>query len=299
MREGPVTTLENSSILSSAIQYIKYMDNKCLCCGKPVKNKYCNTSCLNRHRNPLRKKKQTFLNITCVCENCGSEFTYITNKKETDKGFKKRFCCISCANVRHHSKETREKISKSLYGKRKNKLPKDPIRKICIGCGDEFLTSNKKKKFCNRVCGGKYLNSNNNPNYNIYLRKLRAAGIKSAKRRVLRNRNEIYFYELCKKKFKDVKHNKNIFNGWDADVIIEDIKYAILWNGKWHYEKITKNHSVEQVQNRDKIKIDEIKKAGYVPYVIKDMGSYDEKFVDEQFSIFIHTQGGPVTQGVS
>ena len=149
------------------------------------------------------------------------------------------------------------------------------------------------------MCGGKYLNSNNNPNYNIYLRKLRAAGIKSAKRRVLRNRNEIYFYELCKKKFKDVKHNKNIFNGWDADVIIEDIKYAILWNGKWHYEKITKNHSVEQVQNRDKIKIDEIKKAGYVPYVIKDMGSYDEKFVDEQFSIFIHTQGGPVTQGVS
>ena len=39
---------------------------------------------------------------------------------------------------------------------------------------------------------------------------------------------------------KNVKHNEAIFNGWDADVIIEDIKLAVLWNGKWHYEKDNK-----------------------------------------------------------
>ena len=31
-------------------------------------------------------------------------------------------------------------------------------------------------------------------------------------------------------------------------------------------------HSFKMVQNRDKIKIHEIEKFGYIPYVIKDMG---------------------------
>ena len=79
-----------------------------------------------------------------------------------------------------------------------------------------------------------------------------------------------------------------MFNGWDADIILPKIKYAILWNGKWHYEQIKKQHSVEQVQNRDNIKINEIKKCGWVPYVIKDMGKYNKAFVNEQFNIFIN-----------
>ena len=64
---------------------------------------------------------------------------------------------------------------------------------------------------------------------------------------------------------------------------IEDYKIAILWNGPWHYKKITKKHSVEQVQNRDKIKISEIKNKGYIPYIIKDVGKYDKYFVETQF----------------
>jgi hypothetical protein len=102
-----------------------------------------------------------------------------------------------------------------------------------------------------------------------------------------RSKNEILFSELCLGEFKNVILNENIFNGWDADIILLDIKTAVLWNGKWHYEKITENHSVKQVQNRDKIKIKEIIKAGYVPYIIKDMGSYDEEFVNCQFEKFL------------
>jgi hypothetical protein len=56
-----------------------------------------------------------------------------------------------------------------------------------------------------------------------------------------------------------------------------------MWNGKWHYEKITKNHSLKQVRNRDFIKIKEIKKMGYEPYIIKDMGSYNPEFVEKEF----------------
>jgi DNA-directed RNA polymerase subunit RPC12/RpoP len=104
---------------------------------------------------------------------------------------------------------------------------------------------------------------------------------------VKRSQNEIYFGNLCKKHFKKVLFNEEIFNGWDADVIIEDIRTAVLWNGKWHYEKIMKKHSVEQVQNRDRLKIIEIEKCGYKSYIIKDMGRYNKEFVEKEFKNFI------------
>lgn len=113
------------------------------------------------------------------------------------------------------------------------------------------------------------------------LRKRKKSGIDR------RSKNEIYFAKLCKEYFKNVKTNEKIFNGWDADVIIEDIKTAVLWNGRWHYEKIMEGHSLEQVQNRDRIKLNEIKKAGYTPYIIKDMGKHDPDFVKEKFEEFL------------
>jgi hypothetical protein len=30
-----------------------------------------------------------------------------------------------------------------------------------------------------------------------------------------------------------------------------------------------------------------IKKYGYIPYIIKDMGKYNKKFVEQEFEIFI------------
>lgn len=36
-----------------------------------------------------------------------------------------------------------------------------------------------------------------------------------------------------------------------------------------------------QIQNRDKIKMNEIQKTGWFPYVIKDMGKYNLEFVEE------------------
>lgn len=86
-----------------------------------------------------------------------------------------------------------------------------------------------------------------------------------------------------KEKYTDVLNNEVIFNGWDADIIIKKYKIAILWNGKWHYEKITKSHSITQVENRDRIKIKEIESCGYLPYIIKDMGRENRNFVEEEF----------------
>lgn len=102
-----------------------------------------------------------------------------------------------------------------------------------------------------------------------------------------RSKNEIEFCKLCEEYFDNVKHNESIFNGWDADVIIEDIKFAVLWNGPWHYKQITKSHSVKQTQNRDKIKVKEIEECGWTPYIIKDMGKANKNFVKEKFNEFL------------
>lgn len=147
--------------------------------------------------------------------------------------------------------------------------------KICICCNEKFSTKKYQKKCCSDLCIKKKKITNGSK-----------GGANSVLCQSRRSKNEIYFGELCKKKFNIVEFNKPIFNGWDADVIVEDFKIAILWNGKWHYEKITNSHSVAQVQNRDKIKIKEIIKLGYEPYIIKDMGRYKKKFVEEQFDIF-------------
>lgn len=101
-----------------------------------------------------------------------------------------------------------------------------------------------------------------------------------------RSKNETAFADLCIATFGYVGHNEAIFDGWDADVLIHDLKIAVLWNGKWHYEQIGK-HSLSQVQTRDKIKMQKIIDAGWKPYVIKDLGKHNPKFVEEQFRQFL------------
>lgn len=97
----------------------------------------------------------------------------------------------------------------------------------------------------------------------------------------------MYFCELCGKHFKDVEHNVPIFDGWDADVIIHDVKVAVLWNGVWHYQKIKNNQSLEQIRQRDQIKISKIIEFGYTPYVIQQDGTFDKNFIEEKFKEFL------------
>ena len=81
-----------------------------------------------------------------------------------------------------------------------------------------------------------------------------------------RSKNEKEFCLLCEQYFNNVEHNKNIFNGWDADIILYDYKIAVLWNGPWHYKEISHTTTLKQIQNRDKIKINEVKNCNWTPY---------------------------------
>jgi hypothetical protein len=113
------------------------MENKCLHCGKKVKNKYCNVSCQNRHqkkgvkikKESIEKRTQTELKkwkeFKVTCHTCNTPFTvkeYDVKKPKKEK----YFCCRSCSNVRVWTEENRKKLSetakKSEKVKRANKI---------------------------------------------------------------------------------------------------------------------------------------------------------------------------------
>ena len=211
------------------------------------------------------------------CEHC--------NKIMTEFYGSGRFCCRSCSNSKPQSESSRNKIQLSVKKQAAyyNRLRHETCVKtynetpaICKVCGKTLSYDNRHKSTCGST--------------SCIEARLRAGGIHGVQSQgdARRSKNEIYFAELCKSHFNNVETNVPIFQGWDADVIIHDHKLAILWNGSWHFDKITVSHSVEQVQTRDRLKIQAIQNCGYNPYIIEDHGGFNKKFVEEQFNILIN-----------
>jgi len=212
------------------------------------------------------------------CKNCKKKDAVKYSKYTTGE-----FCSRECSraySTKNKRNEINKKISRSLSDRESGH--ENVIIKCCY-CKNEFEVKWKRReqKLCSRSCASSWRNTE--------LGVGRIAGLASVKSQSenRRSKNEIYFAELCKNYFKEVLTNEPIFNGWDADIIIEDIRFAVLWNGRWHYEKITELHSVKQVQNRDKIKLKEIEIKGYESYIIKDMGKENKKFVEKEFKVFL------------
>lgn len=224
-------------------------------------------------------------------QSCAATFN---NKERVQKGytakgkFKKAKCTIcrqKCDINLHASSETficnicALITKKSYIGNNKTYYKK--IHKIdCGRCGISF-DGLKYRKYCDKCIPI------------IRIESSKKAGAASALVQQRRSKNEIYFAELCATRFSNIQCNEPVFidkrgDKWDADVIIHDIKVAVLWNGNWHYIQIAKDSSLEQIQNRDKIKLSVIKNNGYVPYVIEDRGKENKKFVEEQFEVFLN-----------
>lgn len=171
------------------------------------------------------------------------------------------YCSRSCANTRVHTNATRIAIAATLKGKvNAMKGQEFPYTRIsqCTICGKFFGCMKNKRvpSTCSPEC--KQLS-------------LSRAGKKSAASRITRSVDEIALYNLCASHFTHVTHNEPIFNGWDADIIIHDVNIAILWNGPWHYQHMVGlKHSLDQVRNRDRIKLQEIAKLGWTALVFED-----------------------------
>lgn len=179
------------------------------------------------------------------------------------------------------------KIPHRLGGRKKSNILK--LIK-CPSCNKEFQPKRVDTKLCSMTCSIAFTRT---PEYKLNaIENGKKGGQISATKQSRRSKNEVYFAELCQEYFT-ITTNEPYFDGWDADVILHDQKVAILWNGAWHYKQISKTQQLTQVQARDRVKTAIINKYGYTPYVIKDMGKYDRRFVEEQFEIFLLSRMDP------
>lgn len=69
-------------------------------------------------------KTQTY---NLICQKCGKEYSLELTESQFLKGKYKHFCSKSCANTRHHSEETKRKISQSVL----NNINVDCFCKFC------------------------------------------------------------------------------------------------------------------------------------------------------------------------
>jgi hypothetical protein len=195
------------------------------------------------------------------CKQCHTMLPY----KKRNSQFCNRSCSASFNNKGRVVSETT--IDKAKITRTKNKHQHNPFRGIgsansryidgrsinrrCVQCGN-FSGS---RKTCSPEC--------------LQARRSTVAKQNAAK---IGNRStdEIKLFDLCSTTFKCFP-NHIIDSGWDADIVLPDQKIAILWNGPWHYRdmKMT-NHSLPQVQTRDRIKTKLFESLGWTVLVYED-----------------------------
>lgn len=236
--------------------------------------------------------KRQYYESPNICLHCGKVIELNGKKPSVVK--QKKFCDSSCAAQFNNAGRQRSETSKE---KTRHALQSLRVERKCVQCGTVFFTLfNSTNTLC-RKCGKHRpihtkICEECGKNYQTTVKgqrlcSLSCAGKRSVVQQKRRSKNEIYFADLCSQKFDNVLTNENIFNGWDADIIIPDYKIAILWNGNWHHKKLSRKHSLIAVQNRDRIKINEIRKRNYTPFVIDDFGRYNPSFVESKFNEFV------------
>lgn len=173
-----------------------------------------------------------------------------------------------------------------------HKVPVKPltlIDKKCVICSSTITIplTLKKKQTCSKSCTIQLHKRNHQkPEQQI---KDRENGLRSIKMQNRRSKNEVYFFELCQRDYIIVVNNLQMFDGWDADIIIPDYKIAIHWNGPWHYKKLMENHDLEATQKRDELKYKAIENCGYDSYIIKDLkGRFNKRFVEQEYFTFLN-----------
>ena len=242
------------------------------------------------HMQKLEKEK-TRKPRKMICKTCHNIFyvnltddEYAYFLKHPKSKIVRKTCSEKCAHSRKISKKSNIKRCKALKLYWEKHIDK---RRKCKNCG-KVLDRNTLSRYCSLQCKKQWHEINDE----LIKLKCQLGGRLSSSAKNRRSKNEMYFCELCEKEFKTVGHNEPIFNGWDADILLHDQKIAVLWNGKWHYETVfeNQNSSLKQIQNRDKIKEKEILAAGWKLYIIKDMGSYNKVFVEQEFKKFMESQ---------
>jgi hypothetical protein len=258
---GDPDIFKNSS--SKGVKRGKEEKKECYICSKKFALKFFNSHILKCSKkysvNRLCKicNEEITLNFGSgdfCSKKCSSKFSTINNK-----GRIKKVKCNEC-NVLYDTGITSSScLCKDCKEKRTEELE-------CKNCNTKFdyklKHGKRKKKYCSNKCKNEYL-----------LEFRRNQGFELSKNIVKRSKDEIALFNLCEQLDYCITHNEPVIEGygWDADIIIRDIKVAILWNGPWHYREMNiGNHSLKQVKNRDRIKTKLFEENGWKVYVFED-----------------------------
>lgn len=197
-----------------------------------------------------------------VCLQCNINIPY--DKRQNN--FCSKTCSCTYNNLRV-SLESRQRRGKTTSNTMSDKRRKGLLQKVCrisfcASCGT--LIRNSIRNTCSPEC--------------LTVRKIKMgtkAGLASVKKMQgsRRSNAEIQLFDLCSEEYSNITANDtSIANGWDADILLHDYKIVIMWNGPWHYRDMPglQNHSLSQVQNRDRIKIKEFNSVGWKVLVFED-----------------------------
>lgn len=212
------------------------------------------------------------------CNNCLKELkiNQYTFKKSLTKNF---YCNHSCRATktnqgRIHTDATKLKIQQSLQVTRPRKV------NICIICRDTIIAKTNRKT-CSRKC---HIQSCKNSGKKGGLKTTQSIFTKRG-----RSKNEVLFFKQLQQYFPLALHNKRMFGEYDADIIIEELKIAIHWNGPFHYRQIFTREHFNNIQKRDKLRYKAIQQSGYTNYIIDDSSNkgFNPLKVKEEINIFL------------
>jgi len=208
----------------------------CLGCGKEITKKvpqrhtkYCSTLCYRTSKRP-----QCLTGNVVICDFCGKE---VYKRKMFIIKNKNNFCSRECAN----KFQARNKI-----------------KTVCLVCGKEFFHSlSNPRKYCSLRC------RNNDPQFilNSYIK---ANLIQLHKKGF--NRLELLGRELLNTLGLKFKEQVLLFNKFVVDVLLDDYKIIIQWDGDyWHGHERFYPLSERQIlqAKKDKSQDNYFSKCGY------------------------------------
>lgn len=222
--------------------------------------------------NATERKKNNISNYNLspnLCENCKKPLSY--NRKNN------KFCSNSCSAKFNNIKQSSLTKQKKSFKMSSNYFGMEvsgefcPVKiDNCKWCKELFVKRNKEK-YCSSKCRSLFRKDLVSKLPQETKDKMRLRLLKGVASRCIRSKDEISLYNLCYNEFQNVTHNTQIIDGWDADILLHDYKIAILWNGPWHYKEMPlSNHSLKQVQTRDKIKIKKFTEIGWQVLIYED-----------------------------
>ena len=232
----------------------------------------------NQKEESRKIKETTWLEEKHRCEYCNEPLLHYYGSG--------RFCNAQCArafSTRNNRNEISQKVKSTFQKKQLAAIKQyNLIPNRCVICNQPIIYENRDRKTCNNPVCVRTINAINGSKGG------HKGGIRSATVQNRRSTHEIEFCTLCENHFgKDkVLHNIRMFDDWDADVIIPEYRLAILWDGPWHFRKVTESHKLAQVQQRDRNRIQAIIACNYIPYIIQDNTDrvYNRNFVQDEFN---------------